>query len=374
MSPRTVCALLSAVLVAGAAPGRAEDSWDGVARVVAVGDVHGDFGQLVAVLRDTGLVDAKLKWTGGKTRLVQTGDRIDRGAESRKVMDLLMRLEREAAKAGGQVHCLLGNHEAMNVLGDLRYVSPAEFAAFAGPDSKRVRDALWRRRGDDRKARGEPALTAEERTRFETEVPLGWIEHRQAFAPKGRYGAWLCRQNAVIRIGDTLFLHGGISPKYADFSLADLNGRIRHELEEADPMTALVSQDPDGPLWYRGLVQDDAALGPHIDAVLRRYGVRRIVVGHTPTEGLVMPHFGGRVVAIDVGLSHVFGGPPAALVLEDGRAFTVHRGTRVALPDGDAESIVAYVRAVSVLEPDTSRFRGLLERLESAATAARPMP
>ena len=42
---------------------------------------------------------------------------LDRGPDSRKVMDLLMRLEGEASKTGGRVHVLIGNHEAMNVYG-----------------------------------------------------------------------------------------------------------------------------------------------------------------------------------------------------------------------------------------------------------------
>src|SRR6185295_5418060 len=91
-----------------------DDVWTGIDRVVAVGDVHGDHDQLVAVLRSAGLLDAQLKWSGGKAHLVQTGDILDRGPDSRKAMDLLMRLEVEARAAGGEVHCLIGNHEAMN--------------------------------------------------------------------------------------------------------------------------------------------------------------------------------------------------------------------------------------------------------------------
>lgn len=373
MKKRLAYALSFALLVTGAAAARAEDSWDAVARVVAVGDVHGDYDQLVAVLRDAGLVDAGLRWAGGKTHLVQTGDRVDRGAESRKVMDLLMRLEKEARKAGGRVHPLLGNHEAMNMLGNLRDVSPGEFTAFKDPDSQRRRSALWERLREERRQRGESAPTDEDRKRFEAEIPLGWVEHRRAFDPKGSYGAWLSRQNAVIRIGEALFLHGGLSPKYGDFSLNDLNERIRRELREPDPMTAVVTQDSEGPLWYRGLAQGHAALSPHLDVVLRRHGARRMVIGHTPTEGLVMPRFGGRVLAIDVGLARVYGGPPAALILEGRQAFALHRGKRLALPEGEGEPVLRYVQEVAALEPDPSRLKGLIGRLEAALSAA-PSP
>jgi Calcineurin-like phosphoesterase len=356
------------------APARSEEAWSAPPRVVAIGDVHGDYDQFVTVLKDAGLVDGKLKWTGGTTHLVQTGDRLDRGAQSRKVMDLLMRLEKDARKAGGMVHPLLGNHEAMNMLGDLRYVTPEEFAAFKGTDSQRYRDAIWEQRREERKRRGESELTSEDRKRFDAETPLGYVEHRLAFAPKGAYGAWLIRQNAVIRIGDTLFLHGGISAKYADFSLADLNDKIRRELQDPDPLTALVAQDPEGPLWYRGLAQGDPALLPHLEAVLTRHGCRRMVVGHTPTEGfLIFPRYGGRLVMIDVGLSKYYGGPPAALILEGGQAFALHRGKRLPLPDGEGEPLLRYVREVSALEPDPSRLKPLLGRLEGAAIAA-PSP
>ena len=370
---RLVLAALG-IIATTLAPARSDEAWSAPPRVVAIGDVHGDYDQFVTVLKDAGLVDAKLRWTGGKTHLVQTGDRLDRGALSRKVMDLLMRLEKDAGKAGGMVHPLLGNHEAMNMLGDLRYVTPEEFAAFKGADSQRYRDALWEQRREERKRRGESELTSEDRKRFDAEIPLGYVEHRLAFAPKGTYGAWLVRQNAVIRIGDTLFLHGGISPKYADFSLTDMNDKIRRELQDPDPLTALVAQDPEGPLWYRGLAQGDPALLPHVEAVLARHGCRRIVIGHTPTEGfLVFPRYGGRVLLIDVGLSKHYGGPPAALILEGGQAFALHRGKRLPLPDGEGEPLLRYVREVSALEPDPSRLKPLLGRLEAPTTAA-PSP
>ena len=338
-----------------------------------MGDVHGDFDAFVTVLRDAALVDEKLKWTGGKAHLVQTGDRLDRGGASRKVMDLLMRLEKEAGKAGGRVHSLTGNHEAMNVLGDLRYVVPEEFAAFRGADSAVYQAELVEKMMRARRDRGELPPTEAERREFEEQHPLGWVEHRLAFAPKGAYGGWIARANSVIKLGDTLFLHGGLSPKYADFSLADLNERVRHEMAEPDRMTAVVSQDPEGPLWYRGLAQGGPELLPHVEAVLARHGVKRIVIGHTPTEGLVLPRYGGRVIQIDVGLSRAYGGPPAALVLEEGRAVALHRGRKLPLPETEGQPLLAYVREVVALEPESARLKALLSRLESAAVPATPV-
>ena len=367
--------LLTALVVAVAGtPAVAQEVWEKVDRVVAVGDVHGDYGQLLTVLRDASLLDGRNRWAGGRTHLVQTGDRVDRGPDSRKVMDLLMRLEKEARKAGGAVHCLLGNHEAMNVLGDLRYTIPEEFAAFKTSDSPRLRDALLTRVLDEQRAQGRAPLTPAERREWEEAHPLGFVEHRLAFSPRGEYGAWIVRQNAVVRIGDSLFLHGGLSPKYADFSLRDLNDRIRQELRDSDPQNALLANDPEGPLWFRGLAEGDPALASHLEGVLRRHGCRRMVVGHTPTEGgLLMPRYGGRLIQIDVGMTKVYGGPPAALVIEGGRTFALHRGHRLALPDGDGEPLLRYVRDVAALEPDPSRLAGLIASLEASLSVA-PAP
>jgi hypothetical protein len=333
-----------ALLAATRAAAAEDDAIGKVERVVAVGDVHGDYEQLVTVLRDALLVDADLAWSGGRAHLVQTGDRIDRGPDSRKVMDLLMRLEKEARKAGGAVHALIGNHEAMNVLGDFRYVTPQEFAAFATPDSK-----------------------------TQPGHPPGYLEYKRAFAPKGEYGSWIVRQNAILKIGDTLFLHGGLSPKYGDFSLADINDRVRQELRDNDPQAALMSRDPDGPLWFRGLAQGDPSLARSLEEVLRRNGCKRMVVGHTPTEGLVLPRYGGRLIQIDVGLAKVFGGPPAALLLENGQAFALHRGRRIALPEEGPLPLLRYVREIAAQEPDPQRYAALIRGLEREVSAA-PSP
>jgi hypothetical protein len=366
--------LLGLVLGANVAAAAPPYAWDEVERIVAVGDVHGDYGQLLAVLQDAALVDAKARWIGGRAHLVQTGDRIDRGPDSRKVMDLVMRLEKEARKAGGAVHALVGNHEAMNVLGDLRYVTPAEFAAFATPDSERLRGELFAHVEEERRREKKGSLSPEEKGQWEKQHPLGFAEHRLAFSRDGQYGSWIVRQNAVIRIGDTLFVHGGISPKYGDFPLADLNERVRQELREGDPRLALVSSDPEGPLWFRGLAQDDPALAAHLESLLRHHACRRIVIGHTPTEGLVMPGYGGRVLQIDVGLSKVFGGPPAALVIERGRPSALHRGHLVALPQEPGEGVLAYVRAIAALEPPNSPVATLAQTLAAPVKAVPASP
>jgi len=49
-----------------------------VRRIVAVGDLHGDFGNARKVLEMSGVIDEGGKWTGQVDFFVQTGDIIDR--------------------------------------------------------------------------------------------------------------------------------------------------------------------------------------------------------------------------------------------------------------------------------------------------------
>lgn len=96
----------------------------------------------------------------------------------------------------------------------------------------------------------------------------------------------------MIRIGDTLFVHGGISPRLAAASLREINEAVRKELEDFSRLKDGIVIASDGPLWRRALAQgDEAELAPHVDAVLGHFGVKRIVVGHAPTAGAGSPAF-----------------------------------------------------------------------------------
>jgi len=287
--------LLAALWLASCGPVRAQDCvWTGVARTVAVGDVHGDYGQFVKALRAAGVVDDKNNWIGGKTHLVQTGDVLDRGPDSRQVMDLLMELEEQSLGEGGRVHALIGNHEAMVLAGDMRYVDPGEYAAF----------------GDS-------------------------AAYRAAMAEDGKYGTWIRGHNAAVKINDVLFVHGGIALSRANTPLETINRTIRDEFRESPKSGKGMTRDQSGPLWYRGLATDDETiLGRDLDAVLRAYGVSRIVVGHTPSKGAITPRADGRVIVIDVGMSSCYGGPAACLVMENGKCFSARPDSSSELPVG----------------------------------------
>ncbi len=326
--------------------------FEGVERIVVFADVHGAYDPLVAILRETGVVDASLRWSAGHAHLVGLGDYMDRGPDSRRVLDLLMRLEVEAAAAGGAVHLLLGNHEVMNLSGDLRYVSPPEYAAYAGAEDAAGREAAWQAI-----LTRDPAASRDE---FETAFPAGYFGHLAAFAPEGRYGRWLADKPVLIVIDDTAFVHGGLPPLVARLGLDGTNDLLRDEFHRyleawrgiADTLglvrpvgfqerpEALAArgapaqsesiarlQDgplftPDGPTWYRGQALcyplTEAA---NLDAALAKLGASRVIEGHTvsPT-GRVLDRFDGRVVLLDTGmLASAYHGRGSAMVFEDGR-------------------------------------------------------
>ena len=352
-----------------------KDTWSGVERIVAVGDVHGDYGQFVRVLRAAGIIDQKNRWIGGKTHLVQTGDVPHRGPHSRKAMDLLMRLEKQAKKAKGFVHALIANHEAMNVYGDLRYVHPGEYEAFRNMNSSKLRDSYYQNHVEylerNPPPEGLPNFNLTYKEKWFRDRPLGFFEHRLQFAPNGKYGSWIRNHNAIIKINDILFLHGGIGPDYVPLTIPEINNRVRSELKDFSRLSGGIVIDPEGPLWYRGLAQhDQESEEPHLQALLNQHGAKRIVMGHTIVAQAVMPRFGGRAIFIDVGMSAVYGGPPACLLIEGGQLFAIHRGEKLPLPATDSQpDLLAYLKQAAALDPVPSPLAKTIASLEAKAAA-----
>ena len=210
------------------------------ARIVAVGDIHGDFDAFVSILQRARLIDGEHRWVGGNATLVQTGDFLDRGPKSREVLDLMMTLEKQAKKGGGRVLVLLGNHEMMNMTGDLGYVTPEDYASFADKHSGKRRKVAFKTYIELRKRRARamgqppPIFTPETERAWMESHPLGFVEHREAFGPKGKYGGWLRQRPAVARLRDVVFLHGGISPALSSWKVSDINKRLEQEVRTFD--------------------------------------------------------------------------------------------------------------------------------------------
>ena len=294
-------------------------------RVVAVGDVHGAFDNFVAILRAAQVIDNRNRWTGRRTVLVQTGDILDRGPDSRKAIDLLRRLERDAQRAGGRVVSLLGNHELMRLISDWRYVSAGEIEAFRNGDSAQLREqvlvALNEQAAQRAKAEGREHDATAYRAQFLKEVPLGMIELRQAFGPQGEYARWVRERPTVARINGVVFLHGGISPEIAPLGCEGINAAVSKELAALPPpeqAASLMSASETGPLWYRGLaLQKEEEIGPALPTILDQMKARAIVIGHsTVLPGRIVARLDGRVILIDTGMvdgEFYPGGVPSAL-------------------------------------------------------------
>jgi hypothetical protein len=367
--------------------------------LVAIADVHGDFDDFVAILQRTGLIDKQNHWTGGKTTFVQVGDLIDRGPKPREVMDLMMALEKEAAQSGGRVVSLLGNHEMMNIMGDLRYVTPANYASFADGNSEKRQKAAFEEYVKWRDSHA--SLLAElpqpmELTEAEwmARHPLGFIEQREAFAPEGQYGAWLRGHAAVAEIGGIIFLHGGIHPDLVKTKIDAMDHKIQEEIKAFDATKHYLQNEKlilpffnlqemanvlqaeviaerksrvtasderqtkiieflrfqdwlsvkvDGPLWFRGYDQWSEEEGtPQATKLLEAYNSTHIVVGHTVQKGgRIRPRFGNKVFLIDTGMlsSYYPGGRASALeVCGDTKFIAVYLDQQVVLLDSAASS------------------------------------
>jgi len=354
---KALACLIIALTLGFAAAARGEPAWDHVARVVTFGDLHGDYAKFHDMLDEAGLIDAHDNWSGGKTHLVQLGDVPDRAPDTRRILDLLIKLEPQARRSGGYVHVLIGNHEAMNMEGDLRYTTPAEFAAFADAHSPYLRDAYYAATVAALKAHppaGAPLVfDAAFRARFDAEHPLGWVEHQLAWSTEGVYGRWVLTHSAIIRIDDAIYLHAGIGPSFVPFDIDVMDkaviAALRHQPEVAGgPHDILWNEE--GPLWYRGMAQhDEAAESANVAAVLARYKVSHVIIGHTKQYTMVNARFDGAVILTDILGPDRCNDPHGFLIKEGDTLTSVYRGHRLPLGVSGAAHD-AYLAQIAAIE------------------------
>jgi hypothetical protein len=411
------CTLLLALLLAASAAAGDYDIRTS-ARVVAFADVHGAYRDWTTLLQEVGVIDADFNWSGGKTHLVSLGDLLDRGPDSRKVVELLMKLDKQAQQAGGAVHLALGNHEVMVMTGDLRYVSAAEFAAFAGDETQAERDALY---GEYRRFNpgGDDALV---RRTFEEQYPAGFIALRKAFSQNGSLGRWLLEQAFVVKVNDKVYMHGGIASAASEDSLDALNTKLLGELKDfLDSMDALraagvmpwyvdyhdrlgflnaraeefVAANPktqadwfgalqqvfdaqeafvfsdDSLNWYRGT----ALCHPYEESFnterfLNKVGAKQLVMGHTPTRGDVQVRMDGLAIRLDTGmLKSVYKGRASALISQGGSDYVHYLGsTEKAQPVPESRSLAQKLSGMSDAELEDFMRRAPAVNVEDIGT------
>lgn len=363
---RAAASFAGIVLAASAAAVPAPEARAGESRIVVVGEVSGAANAVSALLRQLALVDEAGHWSGGDAVLVQTGDLVDRGEHVRDALDLFIRLQEEAAAAGGRVVVLMGNHELLNILGEFQGVEYAAYQHFAGPDAELQQQRAWEGVAELRRRRAEATgaeLSVDEAAKAEwlAAHPPGWVEYAMAMRPEGGYGRWLRTLPAAFELDGQLFVHAGFSPEMRGLEVAEVNRRAADEIATFDAYRARMAADglglpfssareladvitkeiaylngldggrqrrakgrieaanelqpltgmggwsvlaETGPLFFKGATAWDDDRAAEMAAILDGAGAARMVVGHASgPDKHIHARFGGRVVIASTELS-----------------------------------------------------------------------
>jgi len=253
-------------------PSPPKSEWGQPSRLMAISDLEGNYLNTVRFLENNKVIDKQGHWAWGEGHLVLVGDLVDRGQSVTELMWLIHRLEKEAIAAGGRVHYVLGNHEAMVMGGDLRYIHPKYLF---------------------------------------TSTRIG-ISYDQLHGPSTEIGRWWRSKNGVTRVGDLLFVHGGYSPRLdsAKIEIEQLNRLIRAGLPPQKSVGVTPATNPvgdmHGPFWYRGYFPkhaaawDGLASADQLKQILNRHNAKHVVIGHTVVDQVGPIDDSGFVLGIDV--------------------------------------------------------------------------
>jgi len=281
-------------------------SYTNVPKIFVLGDVHGQHNPAYNLLQTANVIDEQGTWSFADGHLVFCGDVFDRGNDVTEILWLIYRLQKEAKKAGGATHLVLGNHEIMVLQNDLRYVTDEclEIANILG------------------------------------------IKYNDLYGPDMELGRWLRSQNAIVRINDTVFTHGGISPTLTQTAIQNhesfdgINILVRRYID-ARSYTRRYQDTPallfgrHGTFWYRGLVRNENKYNPatteEIQQSLDWLGANRIVVGHCEQNEIVSLH-NGKVIATNIAMKD----NPQALLVENNTLTRIHPdGSQTPVPAGE---------------------------------------
>jgi len=300
-------AVWAAVVLAACAPGRAQaperGAGAGSGRVVVMGDLHADIGATRRAFQLAGATDGNDAWIGGALTIVQLGDIIGRSDDERQVLDFMFAARARAAAAGGAVHVLIGNHEVMGGRVDNQAVGPNPFPGFEGLPGLDLDDPRLQILPRHQRARGAALMAG------------------------GPYARRLAELPTVLRLGATIFVHGGVVPRWARYGIERINADVSQWLRAGgpEPDSSWGVDDGDRVMWTRqfsaAVDQRDCALLEESLAIL---GARRMIVAHTVHDA-VTARCGGKVWAVDVGMSRAYGGRIELLQIVDDETLTVLR-------------------------------------------------
>lgn len=258
-----------------------------VSKQFVISDIEGNFRAIRRLLQANRVIDSSFNWTFGDGHLVLTGDFVDRGEQVTEVLWLIYSLEEKAKAAGGYVHFVLGNHEIMNMSGDLRYLN----------------------------------------TKYKENTEFLNYSYTELYGSNSELGRWMRTKNIVEKVGDMLYMHGGISSVVNNLgiSLQKINDVARPFYSDStfqypDMKTEILYSDY-GPFWYRGYYAGKIlATEQTIDSTLDKYDVKKIATGHTVVSDTISVRFNGKVFNTDVMHAKGLSG---ALLIEEGKFYRV---------------------------------------------------
>ena len=249
-------------------------------RIVAIGDIHGDYKAIINALKLTKIINKNHSWIAKNTILIQIGDILDRGGRNEsykdedselKIIFLFKKLKKQAKKVNCDVICLIGNHELMNLQGIHDYCSKLGIKRF------------------------------------------GSVKKRREFYKPGNKMAISMTTlfKAIYKVGDWVFVHGGIRSYLSKKYTIDIINNVMNQyllgnikLEDSKEFQELFLDD-NSIFWYRGF-SDDKVNCSQLKKSLFNLGAKYMVVGHTPQD-CINSKCHNSIWRIDTAMSEAFG-------------------------------------------------------------------
>lgn len=266
------------------------DTYELPDKLIAISDIEGNFNAFQSFLINNGVIDENYNWTYEKGHLVLNGDFFDRGTNVPQVLWLIYMLEEKAVEKGGKVHFINGNHEIMNLTGNVSYANEKYIEV-----AKQISNEQdWDRAS------------------------------RFLYSKNSEIGKWLRTKNVIERIGRYIFVHGGLNKKLIDqnIDLSEINRISKKyygtsfEKRPVNTSENIITHPYYSPYWDRSLSMgllyktmfffSDPLNAPmhkpsesELDEILNFYKVDKIVIGHSVVSN-VSSDYHNKVIKIDV--------------------------------------------------------------------------
>jgi hypothetical protein len=262
------------------------DTFNNVAKIAAISDLHGQFGIFEQLLIANGIMDKQRNWAFTDGHLVITGDIFAKGDAVTEILWLVYKLENQAQQAGGKLHYLLGNHEYKILRGEYDYTH----------------------------------------LKYIQSMRVIGLDLQSLLGEDTVLGQWLRSKSTIIKINDIVFVHGGVHQDYLDLQLPleQSNQILRNSIGvskselKSDPVLRVL-HGKTGPIWYRGFLTDHKLRQAQVEHMLDQLNAKYIVFGHTSLDQVETRH-NNKVIAIDTSIKK--GEKGEILLWQDKRFFS----------------------------------------------------